>query len=122
MGQTAADRLKIKESNQPSHASSKGFTSEEEKSRLSNREGNNESRELDSRKGSGKPSELTSAKQWRRRKPAKQKAETPAIVEVQHSFVIDGQHRLHEKSAVDVKKNEYSALAPAGRSILKEDL
>jgi hypothetical protein len=49
------------------------------------------------------------------------KAETPAIAEVTHSFVIDGQHH-HDKSVAEVKKNEYSALAPAGRTILKEDL
>ncbi len=90
---------------------------------LSNREVNNESCEGESRKDSESyKNELTSAKQWRRRKQIKPKAETPAIAEVTHCFVIDGQHHLNDKSVSDVKKNEYSALAPAGRTILKEDL
>lgn len=58
---------------------------------------------------------MTSIK-LRRRKFAKQKTETPAPDRV--SFVIDGQH----EGVTNELKNEYSALAPAGKNILKSNL
>lgn len=40
-----------------------------------------------------------------------------------NSFIIDGHHQILDKSQIDdSKKNDYSALAPAGRNIPKDQL